>query len=105
MLPASLMTGILNKNCQELLGIHRLVPRCITDFTEAENKGLNDTRRCLVIFGGSTGVKLLSCTWEFDLEVERWRQIQHDGTLLPTRWNYGSEKHFLHELHPSLSSY
>ena len=26
--------------------------------------------RFLIVFGGNTGVKLLSCTWEFDLEAE-----------------------------------
>ena len=41
--------------------------------------------RFLVIFGGTTGVKLLSCTWEFDLEQECWRKIQHDpDSLVPT---------------------
>ncbi|MGB1607997.1 MAG: kelch repeat-containing protein [Promethearchaeia archaeon] len=40
--------------------------------------------RWLVVFGGSTGVKLLACTWEFDLETERWRSIRHPGTVMPT---------------------
>lgn len=40
--------------------------------------------RYLVIFGGSTGVKLLNCTWEFDLSAERWSVIHHPGALVPS---------------------
>jgi uncharacterized membrane protein YgcG len=39
--------------------------------------------RWLVVFGGSTGVKLLSCTWEFDLESERWQKIQNSTPVVP----------------------
>ena len=41
-------------------------------------------RRWLIVFGGSTGVKLLSCTWEFDLEKERWRKVHYAGTIVPS---------------------
>lgn len=42
------------------------------------------TGRYLVVFGGSTGVKLLNCTWEFDLQLERWRALHHTGSLVPS---------------------
>ena len=42
------------------------------------------TGRYLVVFGGSTGVKLLNCTWEFDLEAERWRALHPTGSLVPS---------------------
>ena len=65
--------------CEVQCSVSRTIKHtCITDLCSSVSLGSSSTSRFLLINGGSSGLRPLSCTWVLDLSTASWTEV---GTL------------------------